>query len=765
MITAQLSAQTLITGTVKDSETNELLEAVSVAIKETQQGTITDVDGRYEISVANGNYTLVYSYIGYETIEKYVRYAQGQNKIEVNVKLQPTALNLDGITISAKSEARLIREQATPVSVISVDNIQGSVSNVSELLNKTSGIKIRAVGGVGSASRISVRGLEGKRVGFFVNGTPMSEQSDYVGFNEVPLDLIERIEIYKGIVPAKFGGSAIGGAVNIVLKEYPEKFIDLSYSIQSYNTHDTKILYKRNDEKRGIEYGVAAFYTYSNNDYTFRSPNNPELIIKRDHDTYDRKMFGGVFVANRWWFDEVTLEGAFMSTKREIQGVTQNIQEAENNSEAIFIANEMNKVDFLFEGLDLEFKQSYAYTIFKFIDKAEQRYNWDNTTYIPVTEFGGELDNDANNAYNRKHTYLQKVNLNYIINENSSLNLNAVYNYAYGIPQDTLKDKSLGYKTNFDSRINSFIAGLNYEFNLFDKRLTNSITIKSYYYGIKTTLVDLFTEEEKPHDYQKSDIGFSNALRYRFTPGFLIKASYGYDVRLPSENELIGDGFMIMPAGDLEPERNSSLNFGFMYDHTDRRSNRFQFEMNFFYMKLENMIRYVGSFLQSNYENFGEMRTIGGDLDVKYDLTSFLHVYANGTLQDLRDTRKYEAGSTTKVNPTKDARMPNIPWLFSNIGFELHKENLLGGEEQESKFYFENSFVEEFLFDFEQTEKDKRSIPSTSIFNMGLEHSFNNKNIVIGLQVNNLFDTEQITIFNRPMPGRNGGVKLRYIIR
>ncbi len=42
--------------------------------------------------------------------------------------------------------------------------------------------------------------------------------------------MIARIEIYKGVVPAKFGGSAVGGAVNIVIKEYPPKYLDVNYS-------------------------------------------------------------------------------------------------------------------------------------------------------------------------------------------------------------------------------------------------------------------------------------------------------------------------------------------------------------------------------------------------------------------------------------------------------------------------------------------------------------------------------------------------------
>jgi len=62
----------------------------------------------------------------------------------------------------------------------------------------------------------------------------------------VPLELIDRIEIYKGVVPAKLGGSAMGGAINIVLKEYPPRYLDASYAYESFNTHKATLVLKRN---------------------------------------------------------------------------------------------------------------------------------------------------------------------------------------------------------------------------------------------------------------------------------------------------------------------------------------------------------------------------------------------------------------------------------------------------------------------------------------------------------------------------------------
>lgn len=129
---------------------------------------------------------------------------------------------------------------------------------------------------------------------------------------------------------------------------------------------------------------------------------------------------------------------------------------------------------------------------------------------------------------------------------------------------------------------------------------------------------------------------------------------------------------MIAPAGNLTPERNISVNIGMLFDLTGKASSSLQIELNGYYMHLKDMIRFTGGFLQSQYQNFGEMRTLGMEAEVKADMTRWLYGYVNATYQDLRDVRKYEQ-NTTVANPTKGSRMPNIPYLMANAGLEFHK--------------------------------------------------------------------------------------------
>ena len=290
LTSSSLPAQTKITGTVRDAITNEPALGVSVIIKELQKGAITDSEGNYSVSVPNDKYTVIFSSIIYKSLQKQINC--NKDEVVLNVKLQPVSVQMDEVVVVGKSKAREIREQAMPISVITMKDLQGTVSDVNDVLSKTSGVKIRVSGGVGSSSRISVRGLEGKRIGFFIDETPLNDNSDFVDLNDIPIDFIDRIEIYKGIVPAKFGGSAIGGAVNIVTKEYPPEYMDASYSQLSFNTHKLTGVFKRN--RGGFEGGVGGFYTYSDNNYRMQTPKEyGDRSVIRDHDKYEKITVAG----------------------------------------------------------------------------------------------------------------------------------------------------------------------------------------------------------------------------------------------------------------------------------------------------------------------------------------------------------------------------------------------------------------------------------------------------------------------------------------
>ena len=758
-ISAQNTAELI--GTVTDKVTHQPLIGADVYIKELNKGVSTDARGQYRLThLPEGNYTVWFSFLGYQTFGKKIS-VKGQMRSDVSLKEQ--AEEISGVTVSGKSIAHQKKEQSMPVTVIDMSNLRGTVSSVQDILLKTVGITLRSSGGVGSSSRISVRGLEGKRIGFFIDELPLGEQTDYIDINDIPIDMIDRIEIYKGVVPARFGGSSLGGAINIVIREYPDKYADLSYGYESYNTHKAQGVFKRNLKQRGLVFGIGGGYTSSDNNYTFDSPFQEGLRITRNHDKYRKLIIGGSFKAKKWWFDEVELEPVFVKTYKEIQGIEYDIREAHSQSLMTGLSNKLEKDNFLTEGLNLDMFNGLVLTKMNFIDKATRRYEWDGSSYPTPSRYGGEAGyNYPSDSDDKKLTFINKTNLEYILTERHSLNINSVFSMANGTPKDDLKTLSLGKQVNFDSQMRSWISGLTYDFRTLNDVFLNSLTVRHYMYTMHTQMAPLFVPGKYDVDVSKSDIGVNNAMRYRFLPSLMGKLSAGYEVRIPSETELLGDGIAVIPSPDLLPERNLSANLGLLFDLTGKHPTNAQIEMNFFYMYLQDMIRYTAGLIGAQYQNFGEMRTLGVEFEAKADVLPSLYLYGNTTYQDLRDTRAYEPESTVP-NPTKNKRMPNIPYLMANAGLEFHRENLFGGTGQNTRLFADVAFVEEYYYDFEMTQLQKRRIPRSTTIDIGFEHSFLNNKVFLSGKVRNITNEKTLSEFNRPLMGINGGVKLRVI--
>ncbi len=767
LMSISVSAQTgggRIAGMVIDDSGEEPLPGATIFIKELKKGVATDGHGEFSFSdIPPTTYMLTVSFMGYHT--QTCKVTVGKERVKkIIIRLKAESQSLEEVIVMGKSEARKIREQAMPVTVLSASQLAGSVSDVSDILSKTMGVTIRSQGGVGSASRLSVRGLEGKRIGFFIDEAPMNEHSDFIDINDIPISMIDRIEIYKGVVPAKFGGSAMGGAVNVVIKEYPPRYLDVSYAIESFNTHKATAIVKRNLPNVGIELGGGGFYTYSDNDYTMESPYHQGLIIKRDHDRFETMAGALGMKARKWYFDELEIKMEGVKNSKQIQGVFSNIRHAHSKSIAGVLETEIKKKDFLTEGLDLNFSGAVAVTRFNYIDTAMHRYNWQMEPYNPVHPLGGETGSAPSNSTIHKTHVGTKLNLNYIFSPQHALNLHTSQVYAHGRPKDALKDRALGYKTNYDSDMNSLVAGLSYDYKSPDDRLLNSLTGKYYFYSMETTLREFMAgNQERPINLEKHYWGIGNALRYRFSKELMGKISAAYEVRTPTEGELIGDGYLVAPSGNLLPERGTNINIGAIWDKKIPHG-IFQFEVNLFGSHLQDMIRQTRNIYQTQYENFGEMRSLGVEAEVKADILSWLYGYANVTFQDLRDIRKYEYLSQVP-NPTYKLRMPNIPYLMANAGLELHKENFLGVRNTNARFFADAAFVEQYFYDFEQSIYQERRIPRSLRLDMGIEYTMLSGALILSGKMGNVTDAKLFSEFNYPLPGRTFSVRLRYVFK
>ena len=238
------SATGVILGRITDAESGETLPGANVLVKGTHVGATTDYDGHYRINRAPaGNQILVISYIGYTAKEIPVAINPG-SAIEVNAKLQISALLGEELVVTAQllGQAAAINQQIssnTIVNVVSQEKIRELPDqNAAESVGRLSGVAVQRDAGEGT--KIVVRGLSPKFNSITVNGEriPSTDEEDRsVDLSMISSDALAGIEVFKSLTP-DLDADAIGGTINLVTRRAPEG-LQRTIRIQSgYNDHE-----------------------------------------------------------------------------------------------------------------------------------------------------------------------------------------------------------------------------------------------------------------------------------------------------------------------------------------------------------------------------------------------------------------------------------------------------------------------------------------------------------------------------------------------
>jgi Outer membrane cobalamin receptor protein len=130
-----------------------------------------------------------------------------------------TIEEISEVVVIGKSHKKELQTSGMAVGVAEIQKIANQAIQSTEILNRLSGVKIRQDGGLGSEIKYSINGFSGDAVKIFINGTPAKNYGPSFSLQSIPPSLIERIEVYKGVVPAHLQEDALGGAIDIILKK------------------------------------------------------------------------------------------------------------------------------------------------------------------------------------------------------------------------------------------------------------------------------------------------------------------------------------------------------------------------------------------------------------------------------------------------------------------------------------------------------------------------------------------------------------------
>ncbi len=793
-----------IRGRVVNSN-NEPLPGATVHIQNSMQGVQTDVNGDFTLlaSIAD-EITIVASFIGYQPMAKTIS-LRGDNSgrpLRLHYVLKENTENLEEVLVRGESRAARIERSGFAVTSVDTRHLQKKSAEINEVLDKTPGLRVRRNGGMGSSTQYNINGLSGSAVRIFIDGVPAESYGSSYSVNSIPISLIERIDVYKGVVPIEFGNDAMGGAINIVTKQLKEgggsnRALNVSYAYGSFNTHRADVTGSWHDSKSGVTTRFSTFYNASDNNYYVWSDDikikdyneflpdgsrNPEFLtiidqgvkVRRFNDGYES--YGAkvdLGVTGRNWADQLFFTINVSEDYKESQHGPRMISPyGERFSEGWTVAPAVNYVknNALIEGLNVSMNFQYSVSERATVDTTTNRYDWYGQL-IPhvggVKRLPGEGRSASLNV-NTNINYVARASVSYSIYESHMFGLNYSNNYFIRSSDDQLRAVEL---RNYGSEniANKQITGITYQNTLFNEKLKNSIFAKHYFNNLKQDRVEFVNgvldtiRLARPDD----NWGYGATSSFALTPAIRFNASVEQAVRLVTANEVFGNvSDEIVESTNIEPEKSLNVNFGGMFTLYNANRNELKLNTSFFfrntYDRIKRSIVVRGDDSYSVFNNIGHIVSKGVEAQLDYRIGVQWHFMLQGYYLDSRFMEEFAQNGSENLN--YKSREPNMPYLTFGGSAEYNKEDLFKQGDRLS-FSWYTSYINEFHFDWSIIgSQNKPIVPSQFLNDISVSYLFPGGKLTLSLDGKNIFNEMSFDNFAIQRPGRTLSAKMAYAI-
>jgi len=763
--------KTLLTGKIKEENDSDLPGA-SVVIRGTSEGTVADENGFFKMDIKkSGSYTLEVSAVGFMSQSKVVQVKAGQ-ETNVTFILKSNVKEMSEVTVHGKSESQQIKEQAFNVNAIETRQFANSTADLNQVLNRSAGIKVREQGGVGSDFNFSINGLSGKAVKFFIDGIPLEIMGSTMSLNNIPVNLAERIEVYKGVVPVSLGADALGGSVNIVTNQGVTSYLDASYSYGSFNTHQAAISGQYTHRPTGFIAKASAFYNFADNNYLMRGveiwdQQKNEYVYKdlpRFHDRYKAAMGQlELGVINKKWADVFFVGASYSRSDKQLQtGIRQEVVygSATKIGDAYNFSLRYKKDNLFLKGLGLNLYSSVSKDSYVIADTLTRKYYWDGT-YIDA---GNAETGSRRLTHVDRPRFFSRANINYVINENQSINVN----YTLDRVLSETYDARIYEEDDVPGKITKHIAGVAFQQNLFSQKWSNTFFAKYYGIGLDKRQYTSLTQEYSNLRNFKDYLGYGLASVYKLGSNAGLKGSYEYTYRVQDINEVFGDGFTIDNNLALKPESGDNINLGGFYGFKAGRNSIFV-EGSAFYRNTRDFIyaiEYATNRFQ--YQNVSKVLVKGLEAEVRYNYSKLINASVNVSYQSAIDNTKYTLNSSgsTSTSATYKNKIPNQPWFFGNADFGIGKNDLFR-KNSRIQFNWSTQYTHWYYRTWEAfgNKKYQLTIPKQLVHQASVSYSMQDGKYNFSLECKNLTNELLYDNFRLQKPGRAVYAKFRLFLK
>lgn len=266
----------------------------TIYIKNTTIGSSADIDGNYQFTVPTGNLIVVVSAIGYRSKEVEI-YIQNNESLALNFELEEDLMGLDQIVITG---TRTFKKQTnTPVIVNVIDskllsNVQAC--SLSEGLRFQTGLRVETDCQTCNYTQLRMNGLAGGYSQILVNGRPIfSPLTGLYGLEQLPANMIDRIEVVRGGGSALYGSSAVGGTVNVITKIPTENSYNVGYTFQSIDGDTPESVLNGNVSliNKKLNAGISLFVNKRDREYYDKNNDNFSELPELKNNSFGANLF------------------------------------------------------------------------------------------------------------------------------------------------------------------------------------------------------------------------------------------------------------------------------------------------------------------------------------------------------------------------------------------------------------------------------------------------------------------------------------------
>jgi len=773
-----------VSGQITDNRTSPVGGA-TVFIKSLNRRTMSDQNGRFTFeAVPYGQHTLEVTSIAIESRKIKINVSKSENQINITVE-EHAGQDLAQVHIAGKTEKRKIETSGFAVNV--VDTKAAALRNLqtNELLDRTVGVRVRQSGGIGSDASYNLNGMSGRAIGVFIDGIEISTYGSSFNLNNIPPAMIERIEIYKGVLPAHLSGDFLGGGINVILKKGGMRNnLTASASYGSFNTQQTDLSGMYRNPKNGLTFRGSGFYTYSDNDYEVwgkfvrnELPNGQmvETRGKRFNDAY--RSYGGraeIGFTDVKWADNFMVNYNYSHTFDEVQHgqyMSRPYMGRFSRSRAHVVGLDYKKDNFLVKGLNFNFNGVYSNRQQYIQDTVSYRYNWSGEKVIgirgePLRTLGGAQQGAPTmNTIDRQIATL-RASLSYNIIEHHKLNFNHMYYVVDRQDFDALRTVlERNYLSTSDLVKN--VSSLAYEAEFFEGKLRTNLFGKYYQQKIdrtdpvQQTVNGQPTRVERITSDNRNTTGYGFATSYSLLSNLILIASAEKAVRMPGEGEIFGNqADNLLPNPSIRPEISNNFNLGLRggtyrwNDHSLSVSGAGFLRDTKDKIVMLSSDRNITNVETTNNVNLSGVRSIGFEAEVNYTYRK-MNLVVNMS--------RFNALLQDQASSYDGRQIPNEPFFTANGNLQYRFDNTFQ-KKSVLNLYYNFGYVHPFETIWQLKRDEFNVTPRQFIQDLGASYRFPNQKMVLSFDAKNIFNKEAYDNFAAQKPGRAFYLKFNYTI-